>query len=876
MTGWSSVALEVEFTAGVWEDVTAYLAFEASPVTIRQGRPTELDDPGPAVLTFALRNDTGEWMPDNVLSPRYGLWRKGIRVRWKVVKSAVTYTRFTGWVTVIAPDFPGSSTNSAVVSVTAIDALGKLQQRVMRSNFTEVNLWRARTDGGGIDIYEASGTTTGQIALMSNYSPDPGAGNPQTDYAASDPALTFRSDNDLSCGGVVDASGTQTGKTIVEIQANALQIKVHIKGPDRLVDGATSRYFCTSLMDTAASSHAHLVVQQNAGNNGLYLRNGADTTNLGLLGNMPLGSWCEVVTYARTDNPARSDWWLIYSDGSATSLLDTAVDIRQVGYLWFPGQITPSLACSWGGVAALGTRTPINPEEALVGAVNGTVSTRLTMLRQACDQLPITLVKAGTLTTPALTGAWSGRTALDVAQEMVRTASGMVWARPWDGAVCAVGRNLLYPASPVATIDTDGDCVGSPRLLDGAEAKPTRIDVQWPAATATLTDTVAEADGESRTRRITTVSSTSADAASVGVDLFSRIASGGTRVSQVEVDLTSGAVDHTAALFSQTGTLGGLYPSQRVRLGVPASHFGQSTVDAYVRGWTETYSPNGSTVRIDTDPVPSSTLLTGITITNGSATITSMAPIWSSGDVGKEVSGEGIPDGTTIVSVDSPTQITVSQPATETITATEPTNGAWLNVAQRLLARDSWTGADGAAWAGGWTAGYSAGSATTDIQGMQGRLLTTGAPLNQGIARRIVYYFGGDYEAVWSWTMGQALPGCGIAFVFRSTTDLRQNCYFLACSGGAITLGRSTSFTPTTLDSQGPGAAGVKYRTRVSAVGSTLRSRTWRADQLEPDVWTLQATDATYSAGYVGFHAYNEASGVTRSFLVDDFFLLRR
>ena len=41
----------------------------------------------------------------------------------------------------------------------------------------------------------------------------------------------------------------------------------------------------------------------------------------------------------------------------------------------------------------------------------------------------------------------------------------------------------------------------------------------------------------------------------------------------------------------------------RIRLLVPASHFGASFKDAFVQGWTETYDPkNGATITFDLTP----------------------------------------------------------------------------------------------------------------------------------------------------------------------------------------------------------------------------------------------------------------------------------
>ncbi|MGA7224008.1 MAG: kelch repeat-containing protein [Candidatus Acidiferrales bacterium] len=66
--------------------------------------------------------------------------------------------------------------------------------------------------------------------------------------------------------------------------------------------------------------------------------------------------------------------------------------------------------------------------------------------------------------------------------------------------------------------------------------------------------------------------------------------------------------------------------------------------------------------------------------TSGSARITGIYPYASGLTVGEEVFGAGIPSPATIVSVDSPTQITISAPASQTVTANVITFNAYYEL----------------------------------------------------------------------------------------------------------------------------------------------------------------------------------------------------
>lgn len=117
----SSVSVAVEFTAGVWTDLSSRIG----RLTITKG------ESQPGTLSFDLENTDGLVTPDYALGTYYPNFVEGKRIRVQVVKSATTYTRFVGRISQLEPVL-GVSQGEDVVSVTATDMLGDLSRMKMR------------------------------------------------------------------------------------------------------------------------------------------------------------------------------------------------------------------------------------------------------------------------------------------------------------------------------------------------------------------------------------------------------------------------------------------------------------------------------------------------------------------------------------------------------------------------------------------------------------------------------------------------------------------------------------------------------------------------------------------------------------------------
>lgn len=193
-----------------------------------------------------------------------------------------------------------------------------------------------------------------------------------------------------------------------------------------------------------------------------------------------------------------------------------------------------------------------------------------------------------------------------------------------------------------------------------------------------------------------------------------------------------------------------------------------------------------------------------------------------------------------------------------------------------VLARETWTGTNGAAWPTQWSTLADAGAGT--IQGNRGRLLPRSAgylPYRRGIIGLAVQ----DVEAYVEFTP-TALQESYIDLSVRQDLgkpDYYPDGYFISCDiGGTVwTLGRIDSKngqgnnvdTPMTWE-----LATYSMRLRAephpTVTGSSLISaKVWKTSTAEPAAWVQQITDGTYMRA--GSVALGIASGNSTNPAID-------
>ena len=131
MTTSFTTVVEIEFTAGAWTDVSAWVD---GPVVVDRSVASVTQEAQPGTCTFTLvcaDPSTGaadaRFMPDSPLSPHYPNVVEDKRVRVSLAKAGggASSVRFLGWISSLVPVWAATLAESTV-AVTATDGLGRL------------------------------------------------------------------------------------------------------------------------------------------------------------------------------------------------------------------------------------------------------------------------------------------------------------------------------------------------------------------------------------------------------------------------------------------------------------------------------------------------------------------------------------------------------------------------------------------------------------------------------------------------------------------------------------------------------------------------------------------------------------------------------
>ena len=126
------VTVDIEFTAGVWTDVTSDVLVN-SGVTIHHGRNSVLESAGPGTASFSLSNWSGDYTPGHPGSPRHPNVRPNVRIRIAIA----TVVWFEGYADAWTPRYPTSTEYNPIVDVTATDRFRLWSRRILEDTHTE-------------------------------------------------------------------------------------------------------------------------------------------------------------------------------------------------------------------------------------------------------------------------------------------------------------------------------------------------------------------------------------------------------------------------------------------------------------------------------------------------------------------------------------------------------------------------------------------------------------------------------------------------------------------------------------------------------------------------------------------------------------------
>jgi hypothetical protein len=596
MTLFGQNAVEI-FFSGSWIDVTSYLT---GSVTIQQGRANEWSQITPGIMTLSLKNPDGRFMPGLSTSPYYPNVIPEKQIRYWVNHLGNWYVRFWGYIKAIEPAFPGKTTNQSTVKISAVDNLGLAAGKTLYSTWSHTTRFNSNSASAHYDAFvtnSADGAAAGTLDNITDASGTPATAVvfPATNNVGE---LSFGSADSLSIEGSVSINPAASHlAALVHVgpfaggQSRGIAFWVKFPGTYQTTSGPAQRDVISLYTAGGATRIGELRLTLNSTQDDLGFFNAARTfVGPAVYGNITDNRWHMIRLLTKTATPTTTD---IYVDNSLQ--LNVAMDLRTCTDLWFggaPAQNAAQMELAGIVMSASENGVPTQASQGLTAGGGGPISSRINGLAAV---LPVTLTSltGGVYTQTTMTGNWHGRSVLDVMQEQMRGVSGFWWARSYDSRLVAVDSTHTYPGSPLITIDAEGHMLGTLELRQGVESTPTRVVVVFPAGQVTVIDAAAEtASNQVRPKTVSTIVDTTASATTLASAL---LASSSTRlrISSLTLDLETASSDTVATMFNSAGELPGLFPTQRIRMTLPSSHFNPSTVDAFVEGWTETYDGAG-------------------------------------------------------------------------------------------------------------------------------------------------------------------------------------------------------------------------------------------------------------------------------------------
>ncbi len=595
MTLFTQGALEVNLTGGAtWTDITPYMT---GPLQVVQGRPDEWSQITPGIMTVTLKNFDARFMPGLSSSPYYPNFVPEKQIRWWVRMAGNWYIRFWGYIKAIEPAFPGNSTNHAVVKISAVDNLGICAGKKLYSHWIFATRFDSIAAGAHWDGFITNNADGVAAGYLDNVTDATGTKAVATVVPAAGGVgeLTYGGADGLSIEGSIGfhPASNRNGAVvhITSITAgNARGVAFWVKFPGTNQTSAGSAQRDVISFYNGGTRIGLLRLTLNGTNDDLGFFTGANVFVAPTIGfTVADNRWHMVTLRTKTATPTTTD---VSFDGGAA--INFPMDLRTCTEIWLGGIGTVLAEMEMAGVVVSGSENglPLAVEGYSAGGI-GNLAARIIGLQWA---VPVTLgtITGGDYTTQTQTGNWHGRTVLDVMQEQMRTTMGFWWARSYDSRLTAVPLASTYPLTPLVTLDAEGHMLGTLELREGVESVPTRVIVEYPGGQVTAIDAAAETTAQSqiRPRTVTTVAANATDAGNLAATMLGN-ATTRLRISSFTLDLETATSDTVAALFNSAGELPGLFPTQRIRLTLPSSHFNPSTVDAFVEGWTEVYDGAG-------------------------------------------------------------------------------------------------------------------------------------------------------------------------------------------------------------------------------------------------------------------------------------------
>ena len=547
----TSVAVEIEYTSGVWTAVTTSVIGDS--LTIRVGR-TPASSSQPGTLSFDLSNTDGTYTPDNPLSTVYPNFVEGKRVRVVVVKGAATSYRFVGWITLLQPTLSAVAAQSYTVAFYPLtDTAASAGAVDIAGHNAPLTVW-STASGGSMNF---AADTSASVEALPFVSMTSGKGLWHATPALSiDPTHTYWSVSilvnvtDASFGEVLSLSvGKRSGAAYYHsISWAATGWVLTVK--DTI---GTTVYDYTALTSTTpVIGWNHLRLAHTIDGLGVSLRvNGGNILGVGT-NTVPFT--CLSIGGSMTLSAGS----LAISSGSPTAS-------TYASNIVLATQTMAAALTAWStivGLSSLGA-------SAALSATSSKVATPLNCL---------------------------GRVGLDVLLDIASSESSVAYhaytsADPQNVVVLA--RTGSRSSTVALTLDVEADLDSAPVLIREVLHKVAVASAHSPTSQQVVRDTTVAASVGQSAVDISTVLNEKNELWSVASDAISRGRDQKLRLAQVSFDLVTAQNDLYATWFAAT-------PGSRVRVtGIPSTYFGVTYIDGYLEGWTERPTVRGYQVTLD-------------------------------------------------------------------------------------------------------------------------------------------------------------------------------------------------------------------------------------------------------------------------------------
>ena len=577
----ANVIVEVEFTAGVWTDVSARVDLE-QPFQIKGGRSDAFSDVGASTLNgLVLRNDDGAFTPGNPASPYFPNVRRNKRIRVKVVATS-TVQKFLGFI-----DDWGVTLSAAPVTearVSATDRFKILSRTQVPTNIATLEMQRQGDVFDCAVLLRQGDTARGQESGIGRGAPSarltPTAGGFLTPLTEPPPGTR----SGLHIGGPAGV-----GPLVYMSRPSNFVAPDGVAGWFRAPNGSTS---------------GRLLAHHGTVSSLVWGASGALTLNR-------LNSDGTVAASASITGPWDDGAWhyfeLRWTGTTATALIDTTTASTSAGSSrpsprygaiggWFDAATNTASLVAYADYAepSLLVGTPTGPTPDPFGASTGNLAGEpiSTRLARVMGYLGFTDFTSPTTVVPAGSQDVSG-SILDVVQGLARTEGTWAFIDPADGLLKFGSRT--EPATPAITVDAEADLLGELEWSDPDTGDVNEVTAQGSGLSFTATDAASVAALGRATAEVQTLTADERYVQAAAEWRLAKALSPKPRVPEVTIDLLTG---QTAGLLDSALAVG---VGSRVRVTTPASDIGLSYIDLSTQGFEWTIGLNEFTLKLDTD-----------------------------------------------------------------------------------------------------------------------------------------------------------------------------------------------------------------------------------------------------------------------------------